>query len=96
MKLVWTKLAQADRKAIRDFIAQDSPKAALSIDRLLSEQAKLIVQHPEIARLGRVPNTRELVAHKNHILIYDIHADVIRVLRILHATQYWPPKPSTL
>lgn len=35
MKLVWTRTAYIDRKAIREYIAQDAPKAALKHDELI-------------------------------------------------------------
>ena len=35
--------------------------------------------------------TRELVAHRNYILIYDTAGDAVRVLRVLHAARQWPP-----
>ena len=38
--------------------------------------------------------TRELVAHRNYILIYDTAGDVVRVLRLLHAARQWPPRST--
>jgi plasmid stabilization system protein ParE len=32
-----------------------------------------------------------LVLHQNYILIYDTSADLIRLLRVLHAARQWPP-----
>lgn len=92
MKLVWTQPARNDRKAIREYIAQDNPAAALALDELFSEKAGRLVDHPDLGRPGRVTGTRELVAHQNYILIYDTTGDLVRVLRILHAARQWPPK----
>jgi toxin ParE1/3/4 len=91
LKLYWTKAALEDRRAIRDFIAADNPAAALGFDEMLSGKAALLVERPFIGRPGRVAGTRELVAHKNYILIYDTAGDDVRVLRILHAARMWPP-----
>ena len=91
MKLVWTRPAREDRKAIREYIAADNPSAALDLDELLSEKAARLVDHPGLGRPGRVQGTRELVAHKNYILIYDLAGDLVRVLRLLHAARQWPP-----
>lgn len=91
VKLIWTRPASIDRKKIREYIAQDNPAAALTIDELLSEKAGRLVDHPNLGRLGRVAGTRELIAHQNYILVYDLAGDLVRVLRILHAARQWPP-----
>ena len=91
MNLVWTRPARDDRKAIRDYIALDSPGAALDLDALFSEQAAGMIDHPGLGRPGRVKGTRELVVHHNDILIYDVVAEWVRVLRVLHAARMWPP-----
>ena len=90
LKLVWTQTALADRKSIRVYIAADNTNAALDFDKMLSEKAARLLEHPNLGRLGRVANTHELVVHPNYILIYDIIDDLIRVLRILHTARQWP------
>lgn len=92
MKLVWTRPATADRREIRTYIAQDNPVAALAIDELFTEKASRLVDQANIGRPGRVSGTRELVAHKNYILIYDVVGNLVRVLRVLHAARQWPPE----
>lgn len=91
MRLVWTHPAHTDRKKIREYIAQDNPAAALALDALLSEKAGLLLEHPGLGRAGRVAGTRELVAHRNYLLVYDLVGDVVRVLRVMHAARQWPP-----
>jgi toxin ParE1/3/4 len=91
VKLVWTRPAHADRKEIREYIAQHAPAAALTLDELFSEKASLLLDHPGLGRTGRVSGTRELVAHQNYILIYDTASDVVRILRVLHAARQWSP-----
>lgn len=91
MRLRWARAAWADRQAIREHIVQDNPAAALALDELLSEKASRLIDHPGLGRPGRVPGTREWVAHQNYILIYDVVGDMVRVLRVLHAARQWPP-----
>lgn len=91
MRLAWTRPAQSDRVEIRAFIAADNPRAALALDELISEKAARLADHPELGRPGRVEGTRELVVHRNYILVYDIAGDLVRILRILHAARQWPP-----
>jgi addiction module RelE/StbE family toxin len=91
VRLAWTRSAQSDRAEIRAFIAADNPRAALALDELISEKAARLADHPELGRPGRVEGTRELVVHRNYILVYDIAGDLVRILRMLHAARQWPP-----
>ena len=91
MKLIWTRLAHIDRAAIRTYIAQDNPAAALALDTVFSRRTRQLIAHPDIGRPGRVAGTRELVVHENFIVVYDVAGDLVRILRILHAARQWPP-----
>lgn len=91
MRLFWTPEALDDRRTIYDYIEADNPRAALTLDDLFSKKVWHLLDHPELGRIGRVTGTRELVVHKNYILIYDTKGDQVRVLRVLHAARQWPP-----
>ncbi len=91
MKLYWTPEAIADRDNIYDYIEAENPAAALALDELFSEKTERLTDHVKLGRPGRVEGTRELVAHQNYILIYDLTGDTVRILRILHAARQWPP-----
>ena len=67
-----------------------NPAAALALDGLFQEKAARLLDHPGMGRAGREPGTRELVVHENYILVYDETADLVRVLRVLHAARQWP------
>ena len=90
MELFWTQEAIQDRDAIYDYIEADNPIAALALDELFQQRAGRLVDHPGMGRLGREAGTRELVAYENYILVYDVTADLVRVLRVLHAARQWP------
>lgn len=90
MQLHWTPEAIQDREAIYDYIQADNPIAALALDELFEEKAGRLVDYPGLGRPGRVVGTRELVAHQNYILVYDVTSDRVRMLRVLHAARQWP------
>lgn len=92
MELFWTPEAIQDRNEIYDYIEADNPAAALAIDELMEKKAERLIDHPEMGRIGRVVGTRELVAHKNYVLVYDVTDDLVRVLRVLHVARQWPPR----
>ncbi|MES2074327.1 MAG: type II toxin-antitoxin system RelE/ParE family toxin [Pseudomonadota bacterium] len=90
MKVVWTRLAQSDRISIREHISIDNPKAALAFDAMFINKASILALQPGMGRRGRVAGTRELVAHRHYILVYDSVADTVRILRIIHTAKKWP------
>lgn len=90
MDLFWTSEAEQDRDSIYDYIESTQPAAALTLDERFAEKAKQLIDNPKLGRTGRVPGTRELVVHRNYLLIYDIAHDQVRVLRVLHAARKWP------
>ena len=64
MRLEWSIFAQADRDAIFDYIEQDSPRAAMTVDNHIRAQIESLAQFPKSGRSGRVEGTRELVIQR--------------------------------
>ena len=90
MKLAWSALARHDRQAILDYIGRENPAAAIALDRLVAHRAGQLKDNPHLGRTGRVAGTRELIVHPNYLILYDVTADTVRILRILHAAMRWP------
>ncbi len=90
MKLLWHPLAMADREHIIDFIAGNNPLAALALDESFDEHAERAQTHPDLYRPGRLPGTREVVAHPNYVMVYRVEKGIVTILRVLHAAQRWP------
>ena len=79
-----------DRRAICDYIETRDVQAALELDKLFSTKANKLTAVPQLGKPGRVPGTRELVAHKRYVLVYEVAGDQIQVLRVLHTARKWP------
>ncbi|QEN89370.1 type II toxin-antitoxin system RelE/ParE family toxin [Labrys sp. KNU-23] len=95
MKLVWLPAARRTRTALIEYIAKDSLAAALDQLSEIQNQVRNLEDHPEMGRVGRVSNTRELVvARTSFLIIYRIRhkARQIEILRVIHGAQRWPPK----
>lgn len=90
--LEWRPMALEDRDFIMDYIAQDNPTAAITLDDEFEAKAEQARQHPTLFKVGRVKGTREIVVRPNYIMIYriDQDRDVVSILRVLHAAQLWP------
>jgi toxin ParE1/3/4 len=95
MNLVWTRPARADRREIFEFIEADSIRAACKMDLIFAEKAAILTRFPEIGRPGRVPGTRELLAHRHYFLIYRVRGNTVQILRLLHTSRQWPPNPPS-
>ena len=93
MKVVWLSRALADRDSQIDYIAQDSPKAAIEQGDRIERQIETLSAYPEMGREGRVAGTRELVVNRTpFIVVYRVWAERIEILRVLHGAQMWPPE----
>ncbi len=92
MQLVWLPGAIGSRDAQLEYIAQDNPRAAIEQGDRIAHQVGLLTEHPEMGRVGRRQDTRELVISRTpFIVVYRLKTGRIEVLRVLHAAQKWPP-----
>ena len=95
MRVIWTPEAQQDRVDIWDYIAADSPRAAVKMDELFSKAAARLANHPKLGRSGRIPGTRELIPHKSYCLVYEIEQETLWLLALVHTARQWPPRENT-
>lgn len=89
--LEWAQTARADLLAIIDYISNDNPDAAQRLRDDIETKTSKLPEHPRLYRRGRIEGTREMVVWSNFILIYQEDAFAVRILRVLHAAQQWPP-----
>jgi toxin ParE1/3/4 len=94
MKLLWTELALADLAALHAHVSADN---AVADDQMLNRIILLaetqLSRMPDSGRLGRVPNTRELVVTGSpYFLPYRIAGEAIHILRVIHGARRWPEK----
>ncbi|WP_240488277.1 MULTISPECIES: type II toxin-antitoxin system RelE/ParE family toxin [unclassified Halomonas] len=48
-----------------------------------------MAEHPYLHQVGRLPGTREIVAHPNFIVIYQV-TNRIEVISVVHTRQNYP------
>jgi len=93
MRVIVTRAADADLEAIADWIAQDSPRRALSFVVELREAC---------IGLGHTPRAFPLVpryeahgirrrVHGNYLIFYRIDADQVTVIHVLHGARDYEP-----
>jgi len=91
MKIKWVRLALADLDQAAEFISQDNPEAAKRIVKRIRDATRLLSDHPNAGRPGRVHGTRELVITDTpFILPYRVVRNTVQILRVLHGARKWP------
>ena len=91
MRVRWTSDAADDLERISDYIAEDRPETARLIALDIIRSVDALDAFPKRGPPGRVEGTRELVlAALPFIAVYEVLADEVQVLRILHGAQEWP------
>jgi toxin ParE1/3/4 len=87
----WSKKATEQLLAVHDFIVvENSAAAAKQVDVIL-QAVKQLVNFPEMGRIGRIKDTRELViAGTYYVVTYRLKDATVRVLALLHGARRWP------
>ena len=89
--LEWREAARADLLAIVDYISDDNPEAAQQLKDDIEAKVAKLAEHPKLYRPGRVAGTREMLVRRNYVVVYAEDARAVSILRVLHASQQWPP-----
>ncbi|WP_105628577.1 type II toxin-antitoxin system RelE/ParE family toxin [Cronobacter malonaticus] len=90
LPIQWTEEAKTDLFALISFIASDNPGAAQALLTRIEASILPAAHNPEMFREGRVPDTREIIAHPNYIVVYKVTSEYLLVLSVLHARQRYP------
>ncbi|MFV3331800.1 type II toxin-antitoxin system RelE/ParE family toxin [Pseudomonas sp. NY15437] len=91
MKAFWTRDAQQDRFDIWDYLASENPDAAARMDILFSATVAKLKRFPMMGKPGRIAGTREVFPHESYRLVYQIEADAVWILALVHTARAWPP-----
>lgn len=75
LPVVWRVEARNDLATIIRYIADCDLSAARRMRAVIETAVLPLAVHLFLFRPGRVPGTRELVAHPNYIVIYRVMAD---------------------
>jgi toxin ParE1/3/4 len=91
MRLEWTLQAVGDLKEAGRYVAEENPLAAGKMAERVQEAVEYLLEHPNMGRPGRLPNTRELVISGTpFIAVYWVRGTAVQILRMLHHSRKWP------
>jgi len=87
----WSRFARYDLADIQAYVEQFNPTAALQLRHTIERAVeRLLPAMPHAFRKGRIPGTREYLAHPNYIVVYRVDEDAVRILRVVHGRRQFP------
>ena|SRR5580658_6469033 len=88
MRLRLSPLVPSDLEEIAEYIAQESPRHAARILRLLRAKMKEIAKQPEIYQLRpELGAEARLATAGNYVILFRIRRDVVRIERVVHGSR---------
>ncbi|MGO9865398.1 MAG: type II toxin-antitoxin system RelE/ParE family toxin [Terriglobales bacterium] len=88
VEIVWSALARARLREIRDYVARDKPEAAERLAMQIVAVVEALRSHPHLGRAGAEPGIRELViASTPYIILYRVQGDLVIISTIWHGAQ---------
>ena len=93
MRIEWLPQALADFDDAMNWIAERNPQAAKQSAEMAYRQVTQLIIHPHLGRVGRVPDTRELVIPHTHFVVpYRVKPEpgIIEILAFMHDARQWP------
>ena len=89
MRIVWTKFAHEDLKAIRAYIARDSRYYAVRFTQRIINMAKALSKFPELGQV--VPRFGKCVVRERIVqsyrILYTIENDCVVILAVVNAAR---------
>lgn len=64
------------------------------MDELFEAAVGPLAEHPLMGHPGQVPGTRAWLPHESDRLVYEVQADTLWVLALMHTARLWPPARS--
>jgi len=89
MIIKWRELASADLDRIVDYVENHNVKAAYNLLEAVIAASRTLETFPNRGRPGRKPGTRELLAAKNHLIVYEVYqaSGTVLIRRVFHTRQ---------
>ncbi|MFD2261366.1 type II toxin-antitoxin system RelE/ParE family toxin [Lacibacterium aquatile] len=86
MRVVWTGPAVKDIAAHSAYLNQVNPLAAQALAIALFTAGDSLAALPLRGRVGRLADTRELLAVSPYVIVYEVGVDAVTILRIWHGS----------
>jgi plasmid stabilization system protein ParE len=88
MRLRLSPCVPGDLEEIAEYIAQDSPRHAARMLRLLRARLKEIARNPKIYRLRpEIGADARLATVGNYVILFRIRQNTVRIERVVHGSR---------
>ena len=84
MKVVWSDPALDDVETHTEYLDQFNRVAAADLANALLTAGDSLASLPRRGRPGRLSGTRELLVIFPYVIVYQIHAERVEILRVWH------------
>ena|ERR1035438_1957055 len=92
MLLRVSPLVPLNLEEIADYIAQDSPRHAVRMLRLLRARMKEVAKQPQIYRLRpEIGADARLATVGNYVILFRIRQNAVRIERVVHGSRELAP-----
>ena len=90
-KILWQKQAITDLYQVREYLQALNPQAARATIERIEKVVNQLRTYPMSGRMGREPNTRELVISRTPFLVvYRVTPEAVEILSVFHTSKQWP------
>ncbi|HAQ47582.1 MAG TPA: type II toxin-antitoxin system mRNA interferase toxin, RelE/StbE family [Glaciecola sp.] len=91
--IFWEEESLNDREKIFEFLFDFNPSAAEKTDQTIEAKIEILLEHPLIGVKRDLCRGRVLIIPEiSMVFSYWIEGDTIRIMRVLHQKQNFPPE----
>ena len=91
-RVIWSDPALADLSNIRDWLVREAgPRTALNMLRLVRTQTAPLTSFPAVGASLAHQRRKLRVRRTPYVLLYEIHASEVHILRVHYVRQNWRP-----
>ena len=91
--IVWEEESINDREKIFEFLFDYNPSAAEKTDQIIEAKVENLLEHPLIGVQRDLFRGRLLIIPEVSMIVsYWIDGETIRIMRVLHQKQKFPPE----
>ena len=91
--IFWEEESLNDREKIFEFLFDFNPSAAEKTDQIIEAKVESLLEHPLIGVKRDLCRGRVLIIPEiSMVFSYWIEGDTIRIMRVLHQKQNFPPE----